>query len=156
MGAHAERMWQDAVRDVGIEPPPRVRPNPLLWLRYVVWLPLPERYRGWVLYDTTCATWMLRHFARLLAAAALPVAAIAIWLPASGNIRALTALVTGLCAVLFPGIYINEATDHRIIQAGWPASVAPRIRELRGVYTQRSGNAARRDSAAARRARRGR
>jgi hypothetical protein len=41
------------------------------------------------------------------------------------------------------------------MQAGWPPAVAPRIRELRGVYSQRYGNAARRENADARRKRRG-
>src|SRR5581483_10407131 len=112
MGTHATRAWEAAVRTAGVEPPPVTRPGPLMWARYAVWAPLPERYHGWVLFDTTSRTWLIRHFARLLALAALPVAAIAIWLPAPAGLRALTAATTGLCAILFAGIYVNEATDH--------------------------------------------
>ena len=155
MGSVAVRAWELAVRTEGVEPPPRVRPNPLLWLKYVAWGSLPPRYRGWVLYDTTCSTWVLRHFARLIVLVTLPVAALAIWLPTSGSVRALTCLTTGLCAVMFPGLYVNEATDHRLAQAGWPPSIGPRIRQARGTHGQSFANAARRERTAQRRVRRG-
>jgi len=151
MGPIAARAWEEAVRAEKIEPPPRVRPDPLRWLLYAAWRPLPERYRGWVLYDTTCGTWIVRHFARLVVLVVPPVAALAIWLPTSGGIRALTCLTTGLCAVMFPGLYINEATDHRLRQAGWPPALGPRIRQTRATHGQSFANAARRDRAAQRR-----
>lgn len=134
-----------------MEPPSRVRPNALLWLKYAGWGRLPDRHRGWVLYDATCSTWVLRHFARLVTLTALPVAAIAIFLPTSGAIRALTAVAVGLCALLFPGIYINEATDHRLAQAGYPPEIGPRIRDTRSAHGQRLANAARRERAVQRR-----
>lgn len=151
MASIATLAWEEAVRAEGIDPPARVRPNPLRWLMYAAWLPIGPRYRGWVLYDTTCGTWIPRHLFRLLALAALPLVALAIWLPASGEIRALTAVTTGLCAILFPSMYVNEATDHRLDQAGWPPSIGPRIRQTRATHGQRFANAARRERAAQRR-----
>ena len=42
----------------------RVRPGPLLWIRYAYGAALPERYRTWVLHDVTTRTWVLRHLVR--------------------------------------------------------------------------------------------
>ncbi len=110
---------------------PRPRPGPLRWLLYALWVPLPERYREWVLFDCTCRTWVLRHLARVLAIAAPPIAAIAIFLPASGGLRGLTAFVAGACAVMFVTLYINEATEHRLLQAGFPWGTGERVRTER-------------------------
>jgi hypothetical protein len=151
MSSTAVLAWEESVRLSGMEPPPRVRPNVLRWLRYVAWGRLPERNRGWVLYDTTCATWAIRHFARLLLLVSVPVAAIAVLLPTEPAIRALTALTTGLCAIMFAGLYINEATDHRLAQAGFPPAIGPQIRETRAIHGQRLANAARRERSLQRR-----
>lgn len=151
MSTVAVQAWEQAVRTAGMEPPARHRPNPLLWLKYAAWGPLPDRYRGWVLFDTTSRTWILRHFARVIVLVVPPLTALALLLPTSGSIRALTCLTTGLCAVMFPSLYINEATDHRLNQAGWPPALGPRIRQMRAVTDQRFANAARRERAAARR-----
>jgi hypothetical protein len=148
------RAWEQAARLAGYDPPPRVRPDMLHWLEYVVRGRLPERYSGWVLYDTTCGTWVVRHLLRLVAIVALPVAAIVVWLPADGEIRALTALTSGLCAVLFAGVYTNEAADDRLEKAGFTTAVGVRIRQARAEYGHRLANAARRERAAQRAARR--
>ena len=133
------RAWEEAVRSLGVEPGPRVRPDPLHWLWYALWGPLPEKHRWWVLYDTTCSTWVIRHIARAVAIVALPVTAIALWLPTNGNIRGLTAAVTGLCAVLLVVMWVNEGTEHRLGQAGFPWGIGPQIRERRSHIAQRRG-----------------
>jgi hypothetical protein len=120
MRTSALQAWEQAARTCGVEPPPRHRPNPALWLKYAAWGRLPDRHRGWVLFDTTTSTWILRHFARMIVLVAPPLTALALWLPTDGSIRALTCLTTGLCAIMFPTLYVNEATDHRLEQAGWP------------------------------------
>jgi hypothetical protein len=129
--------WEEACRSLGIEPTPRVRPNPLLWLWFAIWGPLPERHRVWVLYDATCWTWVLRHVARLLLLTALPTAAILIWLPGPIGLRGLTAFVTGFCALLFTAIWVNEATEHRLVQAGWRWGIGPEVRQARNTMTER-------------------
>jgi hypothetical protein len=149
----SKRAWEDAARSLGIDPEPCVRPNPALWIWFALWGPLPEKYRTWVLYDATAPTWILRYIIRVVVVAALPVAAIAIWLPAPAGVRGLTAFVTGACAVLFTAMWVNEGTEHRIVQAGWPWGLGPELRERRAVIAQRLGSASRRDRSAARRAR---
>jgi hypothetical protein len=143
--------WEEAVHSLGIEPTQRIRPNPAQWLWYAVWGPLPERHRMWVLYDATTSTWVLRHFLRILTTIALPVAAIAIFLPAPGGLRALTAFVTGACAFFLTAVWVNEGTEHRLIQAGWRWGLGPEVRERRSQMAQRIGAMARRDRMRARR-----
>jgi hypothetical protein len=133
------RAWEEAVRSSGIDPTPRVRPNPVRWLWYAFWGPLPDRHRIWVLYDATCATWIFRHVARLLTVAVLPVVAVALFLPAAAHVRVLTAFVAGFGAFLFTVVWVNEATDHRLVQAGWRWGTGSAVRERRAVIAQWMG-----------------
>jgi hypothetical protein len=123
--------WDEAVDSFGIEPGPRQRPDPVHWLWYALWAPLPERYRAWVLYDVTCSTWVFRHLARVLIIATVPVAVVVIFLPGPLHVRVLTALVAGLGGFLFAAVWVNEATEHRLIRAGWRAGLGPELRERR-------------------------
>jgi hypothetical protein len=107
---------------------PRPRPGPLRWLGYVFWMPLPARFREWVLYDTTCRTWVLRHIARSVVMAAVPVLALMLFLPGSTGLRGLTAFVAAACAILFVTLYVNEGTEHRLTQAGYPWGTGERVR----------------------------
>ncbi|GAB2457746.1 DUF5313 family protein [Jatrophihabitans fulvus] len=108
--------------------PPHPRPGLLHLLGYAFYVPLPDRYREWVLFDATCSTWVLRQVARTLLMAAVPVAAIALFLPADGGVRALTAFVAGACAVMFVTLYVNEATEYRLVRAGYPWGTGERTR----------------------------
>lgn len=110
---------------------PRPRPGVGRWLLYVVWVPLPARYREWVLFDTTCRTWVLRHIARVLLLAAPPTAALAIFLPGGAELRGLTAFIAAACACLFVTIYVNESTDYRLLQAGYSWGTGERARTQR-------------------------
>src|SRR5689334_4521703 len=116
----ATAAWEEAVRSFGIEPEPRITPNPVRWLLYAMWIPLPQRHRLWVLYDTTCSTWVLRHFARIIVLAAIPTVVIALVLPASLGLKLLIALTTGGVAFLLTAVWVNEGTEHRLAQADWP------------------------------------
>ena len=120
---------------MGIDPAPRPRPNPALWVWYAFWGPLPKRYRTWVLYDVTCASWVVRHLLRILTIAALPVAAVALFLPGPEHVRLLTALVAGCGGFLFTAVWINEATEHRLVQAGWDWGLGPAVRQRRAAIT---------------------
>ena len=91
----------------------------------------------------------------MLALVVPTLTALALLLPTSGSVTALACLTTGLCAVMFPSLYINEATDHRLKQADWPPAIGPRIRQLRATAGQSFANAARRDRSAERRAPKG-
>jgi hypothetical protein len=134
------RAWEEAVRSLGIEPTPRVRPNPLRWLWYAFWGPLPARSRVWVLFDTTCSTWVFRHIARLLTVAVVPVAAVILFLPAPLHVRVLTAVVAGSGAFLFTVVWVNEATEHRLAQAGWRWGIGPEVRERRAEFVSWLGS----------------
>ena len=66
--------------------------------------------------------------------AALPVAGILLWVPGPLSLRGLTAFVAGFSAVLFTVVWVNEATEHRLVQAGWRWGIGP---EVRGEMTDR-------------------
>jgi hypothetical protein len=134
------RAWEEAVRSLGIDPTPRLRPNPARWIWYAFWGPLPDRHRVWVLYDATCSTWVLRHVARLLTVAVLPVTAVALFLPGPVHLRLLTAFVAGAGAFLFTAVWVNEATDHRLVQAGWNWGTGTAVRQRRAALAEWMGN----------------
>ncbi|WP_375498640.1 DUF5313 family protein [uncultured Jatrophihabitans sp.] len=131
-----ERAWTEAARSLDIDPVLRKRPNPLRWLLYAFWGPLPERFQIWVLYDGTCSTWVLRHVSRLLIVASLPVAAVIVFLPGPLHVRVLTAVVAGLGGFLFAVVWVNEATDLRLVRAGWYAEVGPELRKRRSELAE--------------------
>jgi hypothetical protein len=136
MTARRTRAWEEAVRSLGIDHLERKRPSPVLWLWYAFWGPLPARYRGWVLYDATCTTWVLRHFARVLTIAVPPVAAVVLFLPGPLHLRLLTALVAGFGAFLFTVVWVNEATEYRLARAGWSWGIGPEVRQRRALMTE--------------------
>jgi hypothetical protein len=126
-----ERAWTDAAQSLDIEPAPRRRPDPFRWVRYAFWGSLPERYSTWILYDATCSTWVLRHLLRLITIAVLPIAAVVVFLPGPVYVRVLTAVVAGLGGLLFAAVWVNEATDQRLVRAGWPTTIGPELRRRR-------------------------
>jgi Family of unknown function (DUF5313) len=133
------QVWEEAVCSLGIDPTPRIRPGPFRWLWYAFWGPLPDRYRIWVLYDATCSTWIVRHVLRLLTIAALPITAVAVFLPAPAGVRGLTAFVAGAGALLFTVVWINEATEQRLVRAGWRWDTGPAVRARRALIAEWTG-----------------
>jgi hypothetical protein len=130
------------------------RPGFWLWLRYALGSGLPVEYNAWVLHDTTCSTWLLRHFVRVLAVIAGPLALLAVCIPADTGIQLLTALTVGLCQLLLFGIIGSDMTERRLVRAGYPWGTGERNRASRAVDAQRTANRERRDRIAQRRARR--
>ncbi len=129
--ARSRMVWEIAAESLGLATSPRVRPNPVLWCWFAYWGPLPQRYSIWVLYDVTSSLWVVRHLARIVAAALPPVVAVAVLFPGPLHLRVLTALVAGGCAVLFTATWINESTEHRLIQAGYDWGVGTALRSKR-------------------------
>src|SRR3954462_13983513 len=78
-----------------------VRPGPLAWIWYAIGGRLAERHRGWGLYDVTCRTWLLRHFARLAVIIGPIVALYLTLMPISLDIRLLTGLTFGGGLLMF-------------------------------------------------------
>jgi uncharacterized membrane protein YoaK (UPF0700 family) len=142
-----------ATPDVGPEPR-RLRPGPVRWVAYAFGARLPERYRSWVLYDTTTSTWVLRHLTRTLVVIAVPIAALLIFLPASFGLRALTAFVTGACVVLLTAILSNDMTERRLMKAGYEWGTGEATRATRSADAQMRTNRQRRERIEARRRRR--
>jgi len=130
------------------------RPGLWLWLKYALGAGLPAEYDEWVLHDTTCGSWLLRHFARVLAVIIVPLVLISLFVPASTSIRVLTALTVGLCQLLLFGIIGSDMTERRLVRAGYPWGTGERTRAQRAVDSQRQANRLRRERIAARRERR--
>jgi hypothetical protein len=135
--ARSVEAWEIAAESLGLPTGPRVRPNPLQWIWYAFWGPLPRRYAIWVLYDTTCSTWVLRYFARIFTALAAPVTAIALFLPGGADARAWTSVMAGAGALLFTSVWINESTEHRLVRAGFDWGLASPLRSKRNEMASR-------------------
>ena len=132
---------------------PIVRPAPHRWIWYAIGGGLPERHRGWVLFDTTTRTWWLRHAVRMLVQLAIPIALIMAFLPASWGLRAACA-GGGLALALFYSVaYMPESTENRVVKAGYPAGTATAHRERAGLLRQQQETERRRAAAAKRAAR---
>ena len=108
----AEQEPTSAVPDTGAPgtyPDPIVRPAPHRWLWYALGGRLPERHRGWVLFDTTTRTWGLRHVGRMLVQMAVPIVLILVLLPAlapAGGADWQTTVGTLLKVAFFVGLML--------------------------------------------------
>jgi Family of unknown function (DUF5313) len=132
---------------------PVIRPAPHRWIWYAFGGRLPERNRGWVLYDTTTRTWWLRHVARMLVQLAVPIALLMLLLPASWGLRAACA-GGGLALALFYSIaYMPEATENRVLKAGYPAGTATEHRDRAALVRQQQETERKRAASAKRAAR---
>jgi hypothetical protein len=106
-------------------------------LRYAAGGRLPARYNAWVLHDTTCATWVLRHLARAAVLLAVPAIALLLLLPGGMPIRVLTVVTVAGCSFLLLAILTNEITERRVQKAGYPWGTAETTRSHRAVESQR-------------------
>lgn len=118
------------------------RPGPLRWVWYALGGGLPERHRDWVLYDATCRTWPLRHFARAGVQISLCTVPILLLVPGPLWVR-LCGLLLGWGVALQYALYnLQVSVDHRTVKAGWPPGHAQAVRDR--------AHSAERDAAAAR------
>jgi hypothetical protein len=115
-----------------------VRPNPLQWLRYAVTGSVPAKNHGWVLYDATCSTWLVRHVARYLVLVAPLIVAVMLFLPATTSIRVEACVAAGLSVLIGYMCFTTESLEHRIEKAGFPYGLAGKMREERAVAAQRA------------------
>ncbi|RBY94202.1 hypothetical protein DQ244_02295 [Blastococcus sp. TBT05-19] len=139
----------------GTEQPadPVVRPAPHRWLWYALGGGLPERHRGWVLFDTTTRTWGLRHVVRMLVQMAVPIALVMVFLPAPLGLRA--AVVGGgiFLGLIYSLAYMPETTETRVMKAGYPPGTATAVRDRAGQQRDLKDSERRRAAAAKRAAR---
>lgn len=129
----------------------RVRPGLLRWIWYALGGALPARHSTWVLYDTTCRTWIPRYVARAAVQISPLVVAVLVFIPAALNVRVLTAVGTGLPSILFALFFAVPGNENRLAKAGYPAGIGERIRAERSTRAQIEGNRMRRERIAARR-----
>ena len=127
------------------------RPGPLRWLWYAMGGTLPDRFREWVLHDTTTRTWALRHLLRSLVQLAVPIALVLVFVPGAFWIRGMAALGGIFLALFFATAYMPETVENRVKRAGYPAGTATTVRE-RAAREREAHDGERRRAAAARRA----
>jgi len=132
---------------------PIVRPAPFRWLWYAVGGRLPRRHRGWGLHDTTTGTWWLRHVARTFVQMAVPIALVLTVLPASFGLRAAAAGGGIFLALIYSLAYMPEATENRVVKAGYPAGTAQALRDQASLVRQKKESERKRAAAAKRAAR---
>jgi hypothetical protein len=88
---------------------------------------LPAAYHQWVLYDLTCGTWVLRHFARVM------VQFLPWWLcllvPAPWSLRLSMVALGYLLGLYFSLSFMEDACERRLVKAGYPAGLNRKIRE---------------------------
>jgi hypothetical protein len=100
----------------------------LRWLWYALGGGLPPRYRTWVLYDATCRTWQLRHFARAFVQMSLIVVPVLLILPGPMWIRLVGILLGWLVALQYALFTMQESVEHRVRKAGYPLGHADAVR----------------------------
>jgi hypothetical protein len=128
----------------------RQRPGPLRWLGYAFGLGLPQRHRSWVLFDTTCRTWALRHVSRSVLQMSPVIIAVLVFVPGPVWIRALSAFGGFLMGMIYSLGYVVETTEHRLVKAGYPVGTGERLRAERSVTMRSDTTAARREKMFAR------
>jgi Family of unknown function (DUF5313) len=127
------------------------RPGPLRWLWYAMGGGLPDRYREWVLHDTTTRTWALRHVLRSFVQLAVPIALVLVLVPGAFWIRGMAALGGIFLALFFSLAYMPETVENRVKRAGYPAGTATAVRE-RAAQDRQVQESRRKRAAAERRA----
>lgn len=132
---------------------PVVRPSPRRWIGYAFGAGLPARNSGWVLRDTTAPTWWVRHLARTGVQLAVPIGLVVGVLPASWGLRLACALGGIILASIFSLAYMHEATENRVVKAGFSAGTAHAARERASLGRQQKKSERKRAAAAKRAAR---
>lgn len=138
----------------GIATEPSYRPQGFRFLWYALGGSLPERNRTWVLHDTTCRTWLLRHFARTMLIIVPVLVLYLAFLPTSLPIRLLTGLTFSGGLFLFSLVNILVDSDRRAVRAGYPSGLVADLRSTRSNDHHRLANYQRRERIAHRRSRR--
>jgi hypothetical protein len=105
------------------------RPGPLRWFWYALGGGLPARFRAWVLHDTTCRSWQLRHFARAFAQMSLVALPVLLLVPGPLWVRLLSILLGWLVALQYALFTMEESVEHRVRKAGFPPGAAKAARD---------------------------
>lgn len=111
------------------------RPNPVQWVYYAYGGRLSDRYRDWVLHDTTARTWLWRFVLRVLVETlpwlVLGFLALTLFTPLPAGI-VLGALAIGLVTSLyFTVTSADELTEARLVKHGFRAGTGKQTRRRR-------------------------
>ncbi|AEA26246.1 DUF5313 family protein [Pseudonocardia benzenivorans] len=122
--------------DEGAEP--IRRPGPLRWLLYALGMGLPAAHRGWVLFDVTTRTWMLRHLARTIVQIIPFAVVLYVVIPGPTWVRLAAIGVGAVMGLFWSSVYIYETNEHRAVKAGYPVGYAAAVRDdLRSAERRR-------------------
>ncbi|RZS43207.1 hypothetical protein EV193_102186 [Herbihabitans rhizosphaerae] len=103
------------------------RPGPVRWLWYAWGGRLPHAYREWVLYDLTRPTWVLWHGARALVQHSVWL--LLLLLPIPMSLRGPMVLLAMGVGLFYSFAFIEDASERKIVQHGYPPWLARAIRE---------------------------
>lgn len=108
---------------------PPQRPGPLRWLWYAFGAGLPPQFKDWVLYDATCRTWIVRHFARAFVQMSIVAVPILLIVPGPLWVRLLALLLGWGVAFQYALFNMYESVEHRTRKAGHPPGAAQAVRD---------------------------
>ncbi|MGI5131417.1 DUF5313 family protein [Pseudonocardia sp. CA-107938] len=107
------------------------RPGPFRWVLYAFGAGLPAGMRRWVLHDVTTGTWLLRHVVRAVVQIVPAAVLLAVFLPGNATLRISAITMGAVIGLLYSTVFVEAATEHRAIKAGYPEGYATRIRSRR-------------------------
>jgi hypothetical protein len=107
------------------------RPDPLHWLLYAYGAGLPASMRRWVLHDVTAGTWLLRHVVRAIVQIVPVAVVLALLLPGDATVRGAAITMGAVIGMLYSTVFVEAATEHRAIKAGYREGYATRVRSRR-------------------------
>jgi len=107
------------------------RPGPLRWVLYAFGAGLPAPMHRWVLHDVTAATWFLRHVARAIVQIVPVAVLLAVFLPLDATVRVAAITMGAVIGLLYSTVFVEAATEHRAIKAGYPEGYATLVRSRR-------------------------
>jgi hypothetical protein len=88
---------------------------------------LPYSCREWVLYDLTSRSWVFRHLARALVQHSVWLLLLLLPIPLDLRVWMLVAAVS--VGLVFSLSFMEDASERRLIQHGFPVGLNRRIRE---------------------------
>jgi Family of unknown function (DUF5313) len=120
------------------------RPTPWQWLKYLFGAALPPELHAWVLHDVTCPTWALRQAGRTALMLSPLIVAVLVLPPGPFWIRGMAAFGGLIMSLIYSIGYVVEASENRLVKAGYPAGTGERIRAERSEQAGAAATARRR------------
>jgi hypothetical protein len=105
------------------------RPDALHWVGYAFGAGLPPRNREWVLHDVTVPTWPLRHMLRAVVQLVPFAVVMLVFLPFPLWVRVAGVAMGAAIGLLYSAAWMEAATEHRVIKAGYPEGTASATRK---------------------------